>query len=94
MKQGHSPVRAGPVGRPALCSVLQIQPGPETALQGHFFAGLAMRVGDPVAPVREWLRRGTVPLGRRAPSEAGGVFPNADPKQADVDIGLHFWLDN
>ena len=80
--------------RTALCTELQIQPGPETALQGQLIAGLAAKMEDPDAPVKEWLRRGTVPLGIRAPIEAGGVFPKADPAYPDVDTDLNFWLDN
>ena len=51
-------------------------------------------MGDLDALVREWLRRGSVPLGIRAPIEAGGVFPSADPIHAEVDTDLNFWLDN
>ena len=51
-------------------------------------------MGDLDALVREWLRRGSAPPGIRAPIEAGGVFPSADPIHAEVDTDLNFWLDN
>ena len=69
-------------------------PGPETELQGQLIAGLATKMGDLDALVREWRRRGSVPQGKRAPIEAGGVFPIADPTYTEVDTDLSFWLDN
>ena len=75
--------------RKALCSELQIQPGTEAALQGQLIAELATKMGDLDALVSEWLRRGSVPPGIRAPIEAGGVFPSADPIQAEVDTDLN-----
>ena len=44
--------------------------------------------------MRGWLHRGSVPLGIRAPIDAGGVFPLADPTHPEVDTDLHFWLEN
>ena len=80
--------------RTKLCDEFQIAQGPETALQGRLIAELAARLGDPDSPVKEWLRRGTVPLGIQAPIVAGGVFPSADPVYPEVDTDLNFWLEN
>ena len=52
--------------RMALCSELQIQPGPETELQGQLIAGLTTKRGDPDAP----SGHGTVDLGIHATTVA------------------------
>ena len=80
--------------RKKLCDEFQIAQGPDSTLQGQLIAELAEKLNDPDVPVKEWLRRGTVPLGIQTPIEAGGAFPNADPVYPEVDTDLSFWLEN